>query len=1732
MKDRLTRVGKSGHTNNMEDRGESPVLTEVGKALKEADAFADKFANAMKEHVHKEAKQRAEAEAEKKRQKDSEERRKEEDRIRNELKNTKHPERAVSPEDQEREFNDLVSQLPKKEQAAYRQLMNGMADTTQRSSFLNSIRALVKGEASGDDVQAPEDTLKMKIEDVVGNSSLERFFTKRVTPKVEEVSKKILQHVEEQGADQEQIITLQRQIKSAVEKDTFEIKQKAKKGEWDKIQKRLSQMLQDLEQREKELVQETKDSQSNDLETKKHEKLLPEQEKSVEVQHKIQEATNRFKDGEEKLTQGLQNTVSKSKDPINRISEQNVLKNKTPETVVTEAKERFKNAVGQSDEDRVSKGKLEVLRQEVEKNAMLSPEDRIRKATEILRQAKLLNRELHEKEANAILDAHKVGEGETGLDGRKAEIENFTLSQLLRKGRILRGEGGFDDSQIRLLMEHGITGPRASSVIEDRAVISGTEASSASNSHTPTADAVEEYIRSISNSKVDAEEKYTLSVPNKDEKGYWDPDTLQDQNAQLVKEVVGKTVLDDVEEWEEDLETDNISESYSGYLHASLADTDTFSIKRFNNSITSELFRLHTLSQNLPIDMQQNVEDVISKLGTKLNSLSMYQNQHEQIEQELSHLKDEYWMTDGSREAKQKIQDAEKRLKELETRFKSNVRPLINELENVSNQAHQQVTQRENSGSGDERNLDSGRPVVPPGGGVGRGGGGGGGPEGGENGGHFGGRRERRIRGGGGEAPPPPPELGLRGRGEGDEAEEDPLGRSVRSIEDLGHFMELVTAEFRGKIMASLYRGEDGSIITEEDLLSDVTDLNQQEEMKSKNRLYAFKVGQGEYAMDYLDTKVPNNYKVPDDERGNRVLMLTAEEIKQIDSRMIDPQTGRPWARHGGQNAKDYWEAVRIVRPDQFMNWVRSYWTLIHGDDPDNPVNFFQEIIVNHPDQRGAVNVGVMHKNAGTYLRSRFLTDPSTGELRVFNQLRNQIINEVWVPSGERNKEVLYKKIMHADEELPKVMRDQITADNLAAKISANGKNTLAMFFTLPEHFQDDFDWRTGKEKTQSERAEDIKFGAGILLAYEMYYNISDIEGMKRLIGNNASFFTRDAITRAVLEVAGEEMPEKLDKSHYEFATQYLIQLKDPGAGTVIDASLYDEKGKVDESNKKNLNKWLQFMNPYYPVQKDVKMLGVIRKVVENQLQEIIGIEKGASGSELAELHAYMRTFHDGVAARHDVRMGNRNSQTKYEFVGAPGGYQDKQFGRDRAGNLYNKGLLWRTTVGMLHAMPTRNGEAVQDILHHAISIQMNALHPYRDLLDRIKRGEVPDSRYEEIKEQIARREDFEDDPEANALLAQIRKIDKDYKKLKEDGFIKDAQAKSHARYRLINETLELHLRKKYEPLATAWETYNKNIPKTNSDFNSVLGRLEFDEAQYTQYGGMHYSNSTGLFHMEMESQDLPLDKLSGRDYQGRLFFKTEEFGGWLEGMEKRMRYTIETWPLPLGATERRLVNPRTSEPPKFVEMPLVESIFGSYDYTGARNGGVMEMAQRMINRKLKDPINFTDGKGNIVTVIPKEENGQIERDKLGNPIMIPDYESPQALERREALRKIVGYVDYDKDENGRIIGINDIVKPLVNDPASFFTKAYVKVRIANFILAHTDKYSPYEKWTIRQREDFFHSLMLSSYFSEIDIDDIREFSDNKFWKNFRREALRETGLGAMQGILDAFKTFFKGAVS
>lgn len=78
---------------------------------------------------------------------------------------------------------------------------------------------------------------------------------------------------------------------------------------------------------------------------------------------------------------------------------------------------------------------------------------------------KALARELTIDEISAIEQAHLVGKGEPGRNGKPASIDNYTEAQLREKAEILR-QAGFDKEERRALITSGTVGEDAAKVLD------------------------------------------------------------------------------------------------------------------------------------------------------------------------------------------------------------------------------------------------------------------------------------------------------------------------------------------------------------------------------------------------------------------------------------------------------------------------------------------------------------------------------------------------------------------------------------------------------------------------------------------------------------------------------------------------------------------------------------------------------------------------------------------------------------------------------------------------------------------------------------------------------------------------------------------------------------------------------------------------------------------------------------------------------------------------------------------------------------------------------------------------------------------------------------------------------------------------------------------------------------------------------------------------------------------
>ena len=209
------------------------------------------------------------------------------------------------------------------------------------------------------------------------------------------------------------------------------------------------------------------------------------------------------------------------------------------------------------------------------------------------------------------------------------------------------------------------------------------------------------------------------------------------------------------------------------------------------------------------------------------------------------------------------------------------------------------------------------------------------------------------------------------------------------------------------------------------------------------------------------------------------------------------------------------------VNKGNFISWLRDRMMYMHGDEPDDGIDFEKEITVERGGW-GTINMGAIRKNPGRYLRresvSRKKTEleqrmrNSTGsekdEIRrkiselpdvVMTDLLDEIKRETWAFTMTRNYDLNYRARSGNKDDFTKMMIE-IFARSPFTKTVWDGRSLFDWVFTMDQEY--------GKD--------DHKVGAALVGAYQIYYNLTDTEKLREFMGDGAKLL----LTRAGLKDA------------------------------------------------------------------------------------------------------------------------------------------------------------------------------------------------------------------------------------------------------------------------------------------------------------------------------------------------------------------------------------------------------------------------------------------------------------------------------------------------------------------------------------------------------------------------------------------------------------------------------------
>lgn len=411
-------------------------------------------------------------------------------------------------------------------------------------------------------------------------------------------------------------------------------------------------------------------------------------------------------------------------------------------------------------------------------------------------------------------------------------------------------------------------------------------------------------------------------------------------------------------------------------------------------------------------------------------------------------------------------------------------------------------------------------------------------------------------------------------------------------------------------------------------------------------------------------------------------------------------------------------EMVDHFRPDNFLIWVRDQIIQLHDDNPASEMQPLSAVAIE--TQFKNINIYTMNRFRGQYFR-----DEVSGQ--IMNELAEEAVNMCYLFGFFRNMDLAYKQAMKSDSDLAKRIAD------IHAKNDVTRGNNWASFLSMPDKFSFGEDADSGGEAVS---VKDTKVGDAVLIANDIYYNLSDIDEIIKVVGKDSAFLTKEGFKRALFlqQILGgqkyewDEGPDNKD-GFYDKARDnfYFINLE-----TGEKRYIFNNDGSLNRGN------FLTFVNFQNEPTANKSKVDFVRDLVQLSIAEKVGIDTGfASNSELsrrkedyekslaekgkaqadseykrlvkasrinaqfAEYSSYIEQRPLMIAARNDINRRGYDAATKLNALN----YFVRQSGENTAGPIGNpeflkEQIIKNLAVDFVAGLKTENGKSPYEIFH------------------------------------------------------------------------------------------------------------------------------------------------------------------------------------------------------------------------------------------------------------------------------------------------------------------------------------------------------------------------------------------------------------------------------------------------
>jgi hypothetical protein len=378
---------------------------------------------------------------------------------------------------------------------------------------------------------------------------------------------------------------------------------------------------------------------------------------------------------------------------------------------------------------------------------------------------------------------------------------------------------------------------------------------------------------------------------------------------------------------------------------------------------------------------------------------------------------------------------------------------------------------------------------------------------------------------------------------------------------------------------------------------------------------------------------------------------------------------------------KDPTTGEQKIRQDNLILWLRDRMVFFHNEAPDEQLNMFAKVRLQR--EYRDISIGDMIEDQARYFRDK--------EGNQYNELADFVRLNVWQFNSYRQADLEYRMVMGNEKELPNSITKSFY-NSVFTKPAFNNMSALANVLTMAGKY--DSKPVTVEELKAGTRAEpeelDTVVGGAINTAFQAYYNISDANKLRELLGDDTPLLDIKAIRQTIKEraaaVRGNGTTAE-DISDEEASRFIESNSGDPNNSA---SKFFTEKESVTTSDI------IAFINIYNIPTKQTEIITIvdnlIMKAIQHKYQDTNDPENSPLNNinaKFAQLQASLMARLYGAGWRNDLTANANDAGSK---PGKLREYRLKQAQGSRGGvvgNPYSVFMLKQVMVDYLTAART-----------------------------------------------------------------------------------------------------------------------------------------------------------------------------------------------------------------------------------------------------------------------------------------------------------------------------------------------------------------------------------------------------------------------------------------------------------